>query len=144
MSPPTPRGASTSDAGWLCRSCACILRVPYRYPPSPWTYCCRCDGALTPDEQIVALARLQQDGVAPPLLFPRPADPAQAAGAEPALMQIPEVARFIGKKNAAIYKMIERGQLPGVTRIGRRLYIRRADLLRFLAEGRVPSPGRSR
>lgn len=131
---------------WLCRSCACIEGVRYVYPPSPWVYCARAGCALTPDEQVVALARLQLDRVAPPLLASPTAAGAGAPAtmAEPLLMSVAEVAVLFGKKPGAIYKMIERNQLAGVTRVGGRVYVRRADLLRSLAEGRVPSPGRSR
>ncbi|MBK9517998.1 MAG: helix-turn-helix domain-containing protein [Anaeromyxobacter sp.] len=59
-------------------------------------------------------------------------------------MTVKDVGALLSKSNQAVHKMIERGQLPGVTRVGRRVYVRRADLLRSLAEGRVPSPGRSR
>jgi hypothetical protein len=36
--------------------------------------------------------------------------------------------------------MIERGLLPGVTRIGRRVLVRSADLLELLDHNRAPSP----
>ena len=36
--------------------------------------------------------------------------------------------------------MVERGLLPGVTRIGRRVLVRSADLLDFLDHNRAPSP----
>jgi len=39
-----------------------------------------------------------------------------------------------------VYAMIERGLLPGVTRIGRRLLVRSTDLLDFLDHKRTPSP----
>jgi hypothetical protein len=129
---------------WLCRSCACIEGVRYAYPPSPWVYCARSGCALTPDEQVVALARLQLDRAVPPLLASPTATGTPATAAEPLLMSVAEVAVLFGKKPGAIYKMIERNQLAGVTRVAGRVYVRRADLLRSLAEGRVPSPGRSR
>ena len=65
----------------------------------------------------------------------------------PALDQLPrlltadEVAELLRTSRKAIYAMIERGQLPGVTRLGRRILVQRADLLRWLAESRAPSPG---
>ena len=40
----------------------------------------------------------------------------------------------------AVYAMVERGQLPGVTRIGRRILIQRNALLDWLHERRAPSP----
>jgi hypothetical protein len=36
--------------------------------------------------------------------------------------------------------MIERGLLPGVTRIGRRVLVRSGELLDFLDHNRAPSP----
>lgn len=139
-------GERPPPGGWLCRSCACILRVRYTYPPSPWVYCARSGCTLTPDEQVVALVRLQLDRVASPLLAsPTTTSTGKSATtAEPLLMSVAEVAVLFGKKSGAIYKMIERGQLAGVTRVAGRVFVRRADLLRSLAEGRVPSPGRSR
>jgi predicted DNA-binding transcriptional regulator AlpA len=44
----------------------------------------------------------------------------------------------------AVYHRAERGQLPGVFRVGRSLRFRRADLIRFMAERRGLSPTRSR
>jgi excisionase family DNA binding protein len=44
----------------------------------------------------------------------------------------------------AVYAMIERGQLPGVTRIGRRVLIRSQDLLDWLDHNRMPSPKETR
>jgi len=56
------------------------------------------------------------------------------------LLTLPEVAEILRTSAKAIYAMIERRQLPGVTRIGRRVLIRRADLLRWLDERRVSLP----
>ena len=97
---------------------------------------------MTMDEQLVALARLQLAGCSSSTHAPiggltRPVS-------ERPLMTVTEVAAFFSKTDQAVYKMVERGQLPGVTRVGRRLYVRRSDLLRSIAEGRVPSPGRNR
>jgi excisionase family DNA binding protein len=43
-----------------------------------------------------------------------------------------EVADLLRTSRKAIYTMIERRQLPGVTRIGRRLLIRAPSLLQWL------------
>jgi excisionase family DNA binding protein len=51
-----------------------------------------------------------------------------------------EVATMLRTSRPAIYAMVERGQLPGVTRIGRRILIRRDALLDWLHERRAPSP----
>jgi len=39
----------------------------------------------------------------------------------------------------AIYKMVERGQLPGVIRVGKRLLVERAVLVHWLYQNRTPS-----
>lgn len=59
-----------------------------------------------------------------------------------ALMTVAEVAEYLRTTSKAIYHRVERGQLPGVVRDGDRILVRRADLLRSLAEGRGPSPRR--
>ena len=58
----------------------------------------------------------------------------------PQLLTTTEVAGLLRTSQKAIYAMAARGQLPGVTRIGRRLLYRRDDLLRWLDESRAPSP----
>jgi len=55
-----------------------------------------------------------------------------------------EVADVLRTSTAAIYAMVERGQLPGVTRVGRRILIHRDSLLDWLDESRVPLPGGTR
>jgi excisionase family DNA binding protein len=40
----------------------------------------------------------------------------------------------------AIYAMIERRQLPGIIRIGRRVLLRADDLLNWLNQKSAPSP----
>ena len=40
--------------------------------------------------------------------------------------------------------MIERGSLPGVTRVGRRVLVRSADLLDFIDHNSAPSPQETR
>jgi excisionase family DNA binding protein len=52
--------------------------------------------------------------------------------AESMLMTVSEVADVLRTSQKAIYAMLERGQLPGVRRIGRRVLVRRADLLHWL------------
>jgi excisionase family DNA binding protein len=64
---------------------------------------------------------------------------------EPPLLLTPdEAATLLRTSRKAIYAMAERAQIPGVTRIGRRLLIRRDDLLSWLERNRVSSPGGSR
>lgn len=56
------------------------------------------------------------------------------------LLTVSEVAGVLRTSPKAIYSMIERGQLPGVCRVGRRVLIQRGALLSFLA----PQPARRR
>jgi excisionase family DNA binding protein len=57
----------------------------------------------------------------------------------PMLLTINEVATLLRTSRKAIYAMIERGQLPGVTRIGRRVLVYSRDLLHSLDQKRRPS-----
>ena len=58
----------------------------------------------------------------------------------PLLLTVAESAALLRTTPKAIYAMIERGVMPGVTRIGRRVLVRSADLLDFLDHNRTPSP----
>jgi excisionase family DNA binding protein len=62
----------------------------------------------------------------------------------PPLLTTSEVAVVLRTSRKAVYAMAERAQLPGVTRIGRRLLVRRDDLLSWLDERRAASPGGTR
>jgi excisionase family DNA binding protein len=62
----------------------------------------------------------------------------------PLLLTVDEVARLLRTSRKAVYAMAERLQLPGVTGIGRRLLVRRDDLLSWLDERRAASPGGTR
>ena len=55
------------------------------------------------------------------------------------LLTVDEVANLLRMSSTSVYSMIERAPLPGVTRLGRRLLIRRDDLLRWLNERRASS-----
>ena len=55
-----------------------------------------------------------------------------------------ETANLLRTTRKAIYAMTERGQLPGVTRIGRRVLYRREALLDWLDQKRTPSPKEQR
>jgi excisionase family DNA binding protein len=54
-------------------------------------------------------------------------------------MTVPEVARVLRTSPKAIYTMIERGQLPGVLRINRRVLVNRGALLDWLRQKSTPS-----
>jgi excisionase family DNA binding protein len=58
----------------------------------------------------------------------------------PLLLTTEETGRILRTTRKAIYSMIERGQLPGVTRIGRRVLIRSDLLMDWLDHNRTPSP----
>ena len=58
---------------------------------------------------------------------------------QPALMLVGEVAAFLRTSPKAIYAMIERGLLPGVVRIGRRVLIQQDDLLEWVRQKSTPS-----
>src|SRR5215467_1790816 len=58
----------------------------------------------------------------------------------PWLLTVEEVATLLRTSRKAIYAMAERGLLPGVTRVGRRILVRRDDLLHWLRQKSAPSP----
>ena len=62
----------------------------------------------------------------------------------PWLLTASEVAALLRTTKAAVYARAERGLLPGAVRDGRRLLVRRDDLLQSLVEGRAASPGGTR
>ena len=62
----------------------------------------------------------------------------------PPLLTVDEVAAVLRTSRKGVYAMAERRQLPGITRIGRRLLVRRDDLLSWLDERRAASPGGTR
>ncbi len=57
----------------------------------------------------------------------------------PLLLTVAETADLLRTSRKAIYAMASRGLLPGVTRLGRRVLIRRDELIRWLDESRAPS-----
>ncbi len=62
----------------------------------------------------------------------------------PVLLTVVETASLLRTSHKAVYTMIERGLLPGVTRIGRRVLVRSADLLDFLDHNSAPSSQETR
>jgi excisionase family DNA binding protein len=52
----------------------------------------------------------------------------------PHLLTPDDVAVVLRTSRKAIYAMIERGQLPGVVRVGRRVLIREDDLVEWLRQ----------
>jgi hypothetical protein len=63
------------------------------------------------------------------------------ATALPELVTPGEVAAWLKTTVQAVYAKAERGTLPGATRVGRRLYFLRAELVDFVQQGRVPYLG---
>ena len=57
----------------------------------------------------------------------------------PLLLNVDETAQILRSTRGAVYVMAARGQLPGVTRIGRRLLVRSDDLLHWLDQKRASS-----
>ena len=57
----------------------------------------------------------------------------------PVLLTVDDAADLLRTTRRAIYAMIERRQLPGITRIGRRVLLRADDLLHWLDQKRAPS-----
>ncbi len=60
----------------------------------------------------------------------------------PSFLTVDETAEVLRTTRRAVYALVERGQLPGVTRIGRRVLVRADDLLDWLDRSRTPSPGK--
>jgi excisionase family DNA binding protein len=57
----------------------------------------------------------------------------------PFLLTVADAAAILRTTRKAIYAMAARGALPGATRLGRRLLVRRDDLLDWLDRNRTPS-----
>ena len=57
----------------------------------------------------------------------------------PVLLTPTEVADLLRTSRKAIYTMVERAQLPGVVRIGRRVLVREDALLDWLRQKSTPS-----
>ena len=57
----------------------------------------------------------------------------------PVLLTATDVAELLRTSRKAIYTMVERGQLPGVIHIGRRVLIREDALVDWLRQKSTPS-----
>ncbi len=133
--PPTPRETKR----WRCRSCSGSSSVAYRYPSSPSAYCDLCGEALPPEERLATamslLASRMGSKAAPHTTRP------QLSGE---FLTVSEAARLLRASPKAIYSLVERGRLPGVLRCGRRILLRRSELIESLSGNRAPSPERNR
>ena len=58
----------------------------------------------------------------------------------PPLLTADDAAQLLRTTRKAVYVMIERGQLPGVTRLGRRVLLRSDRLLEWLDQNCASSP----
>ncbi len=57
----------------------------------------------------------------------------------PLFLTVDEVAAALRTTRKAVYAMIERGYLPGLVRVRRRVLVRQAALLQWLKEKGAPS-----
>ena len=57
----------------------------------------------------------------------------------PALLTSGEVAALLRTTRKAVYAMVERGQLPGVVRLGSRVLFRQDAMVEFLRQKSAPS-----
>jgi excisionase family DNA binding protein len=57
----------------------------------------------------------------------------------PTLLTVDEAAAFLRKTRRALYSMVERGQIPGVIRLHRRLLFRADELLHWIDQKHAPS-----
>ena len=57
----------------------------------------------------------------------------------PALLTSGEVAKLLRTTRRAVYAMVERGQLPGVVRLGRRVLVRQDAMVDFVRQKSAPS-----
>jgi Helix-turn-helix domain len=95
------------------------------------------------ESETQATTEAREEGPArPPGLAPeRRTEGAGPGDGPPPFLTVREAAALLRTTPKAIYHRAERGLLPGLVHDGRRLLVRRQELLRSLAEVRVPSPG---
>jgi excisionase family DNA binding protein len=74
-----------------------------------------------------------------PIAITHDDQPHGTGSALPMLLTVDDVARLLRTTDRAIYAMIERRQLPGIVRIGRRVLFRTNDLLDWLNQKSAPS-----
>ena len=57
----------------------------------------------------------------------------------PDLLTVAEVATVLRTTREAVYKLVERGQLPGVIRLRKRVLVERESLVHWVHQNRTPS-----
>jgi predicted DNA-binding transcriptional regulator AlpA len=60
----------------------------------------------------------------------------------PALVTAVQVASWLQMTVKAIYSKAERGSIPGMVKVGSRVYFIRSELLKLTEQGRVPFLGK--
>jgi excisionase family DNA binding protein len=70
---------------------------------------------------------------------PSSVDRQSISGGLPTLLTCRETAALLRTSTKAIYAMVERRQLPGVVRIGRRVLVRAETLVEWLRQKSAPS-----
>ena len=58
----------------------------------------------------------------------------------PLLLTVDETASLLRTTRKGIYAMVARGQIPGVTRVGRRVLVHSETLLRWIRQKSTPPP----
>jgi excisionase family DNA binding protein len=88
---------------------------------------------LRRDVQELAAALRGDNGAEEPAPRERPLSlPAEA------LLTPGEVASVLRTSRKSVYSMIERGQIPGIVRLGRKILVRRDRLTRWLSKNERP------
>ena len=57
----------------------------------------------------------------------------------PDLLTVAEVATVLRTTREAVYKLVERGQVPGVIRLRKRVLVERESLVHWVHQNRTPS-----
>lgn len=70
----------------------------------------------------------------------KPPAPQTGSGMTPPAYLTPgEVAELLRTTRTAVYTMVQRGRLPGVRKVGRRILVRRVELLRWIEARATPA-----
>jgi excisionase family DNA binding protein len=99
--------------------------------------------AGTDDVSKSAAIKLESRSTAEPQKKPRarPTRRRPPPSTDGEFLTVEEVAALVRTTKKAVYLMIDRNALAGVYRFGRRVLVKRSELLASIEEGRVLSPG---